>query len=59
VPRSPSMPVCVSHASVERTRDAYTRLGPHWVPTGRRVERAVPGQPLATRELRPTNLEQP
>jgi hypothetical protein len=53
------MPVCVSHASVERTRDAYTRLGPHWVPTGRRVERAVPGQPLATRELRPTNLEQP
>jgi hypothetical protein len=45
--------------SVERTRDTYTRLDGHWVPTGRHVERTAAGQPPLTRELRLTNLARP
>ena len=42
--------------ALERTRDAYARLGNQWVPTSRRIERSEPGRPGTTRELTLSDL---
>jgi hypothetical protein len=42
--------------STERTADTYGRVGPVFLPTGRRVERLAPGQPSVVREVRLSDI---
>jgi hypothetical protein len=45
--------------SIERTREAYTRLGRYWVPESRRVDTSTGDQPGAVRDLTLSNLRFP